>query len=143
MFVSSVKMSNSYFIKFYINGICFSLVGIGHHCWLQQVTKVWYLDYNLRLDLFQTFVTLFLTFINQPCSCFSSPFELLTSVKISYVWQWLGNRMEQRTLKNVNNYLNINIYSYLEGPGKSTYQLSAFRNVLSATSSRYLPLWLR
>jgi hypothetical protein len=31
---------------------------------------------------------------------------------------------------------------YARGPGKSTYLLSAFRNVLSATSCCYLPQWL-
>ncbi len=31
--------------------------------------------------------------------------------------------MEQRTLKNVNNYLNTNIYSYLETSGGQSYDL--------------------
>jgi hypothetical protein len=31
--------------------------------------------------------------------------------------------MEQRTLKNVNNYLNTNIYSYLETSGVQSYDL--------------------
>jgi hypothetical protein len=31
--------------------------------------------------------------------------------------------MEQSTLKNINNYLNANIYSYLETPGACTIKL--------------------
>jgi len=31
--------------------------------------------------------------------------------------------MEQRTLRNVNNYLNTNIYSYLETSGGQSYNL--------------------
>jgi hypothetical protein len=32
-------------------------------------------------------------------------------------------RMEQRTLKNANNYLNTNIYSYLDTSGPKSYNL--------------------
>jgi hypothetical protein len=34
-----------------------------------------------------------------------------------------GGRMEQRAFKNVNNYLNINIYSYLETSGGQSSNL--------------------
>ena len=43
--------------------------------------------------------------------------------KLYNVGPGIGSTMEQRTLKNVNNDLNKNIYSYLETSGGQSYNL--------------------
>ncbi len=53
-------------------------------------------------------------------------------------WE-MQHKMEQRTLKIVNNCLNTNIYSYLETFGGQSYNL--YLNVVNCCSPDFLIFW--
>ncbi len=49
--------------------------------------------------------------------------------------------MEQHTLRNVNNYLNINVYSYLETSGGQSYNLYVNVSSFFSTPELIRHLW--